>query len=214
MISMITLGFSLLSMSHAVQAAKATYEIQFKNHWNKADHVAFPDNAHFSPIVAVAHTEKFQLFSLGNLATPGFEDLAELGRTGKILTEIEAAMKKGKISTVQVSEALYPKRDGNDLSMRITVTADHDLISFASMIAPSPDWIVGVDALDTFKDGKFIDAAEFELFAINGGTEEGDFAGNFSISNSPTEPREPISTLDHIPGLTEAFASVKIVKIK
>ncbi len=204
-----------LFTSHAnLYAASATYEIQFTNLWNKADHVSFPNNAHFSPILAVTHNDDFALFKMGELASAGLEQLAESGATDLLSADIRKAKDMGSAKESLQSAALFPKRDGNHLTMKIRVSSKHDLLSFATMIAPSPDWIVGVDSLDTHIDGAFIQSAEFELFALNAGTEEGDFAGNFSINNRATNPAQPLASLDHIPGLAMPFAKVKIVKIQ
>ena len=216
LLSTLTIALQVFSFSASVHAAKATalYEIQFTNLWNKTDHVSFPSNAHFSPILAVSHNADFALFKMGELASAGLEQLAESGATTLLSADIMKATDMGSVKESQQSAALFPKRDGNDIALRVRVSSEQDLLSFATMIAPSPDWIVGVDSLDTFVDGAFIQSAEFELFALNAGTEEGDFAGNFSINNRATNPAEPLASLDHIPGLAMPFAKVKIVKIK
>jgi len=201
--------------NNALAVETATYEIKFTNQWNQADHVSFPDNAHFSPILTVSHNENYKLFEMGKTASAGFELLAERGRTESLIADIDAARLVGDTKDQTLGDALWPIRDGiEDVTFQVTVDKDHDLISFATMIAPSPDWVVGVDSLDTFVDGAFIDSIELDLTAINGGTEEGDFAGNFSGDNAETAPIEVISSLDHIPGLAMPFAKVKIVKIK
>ena len=216
LLSTFAIALQLFTLNPSAQAAKETalYEIQFTNLWNKADHVSFPNNAHFSPILAVTHNDDFALFKMGELASAGLEQLAESGATDLLSADIMKAMDMGSAKESQQSAALFPKRDGNHLTMRIRVSSEHDLLSFATMIAPSPDWIVGVDSLDTHVDGAFIQSAEFELFALNAGTEEGDFAGNFSINNRATNPAQPLASLDHIPGLAMPFAKVKIVKIQ
>ncbi len=215
-ISTIALAAQIFGLSNSALAAEsATYEIVFTNLWNQADHVSFPANAHFSPILAVSHNENYKMFELGKVASAGFELLAERGRTQSLITDIDAARLEGHTLDQTLGAALWPIRDGiDDVTFQITLDKDHDLISFATMIAPSPDWVVGVDSLDIFVDGSFIESVELELTAINAGTEEGDFAGNFSGDNAETTPIEAISSLDHIPGLAMPFAKVKITKVK
>ena len=56
------------------------------------------------------------------------------------------------------------------------------------MIAPSPDWVVGVDSLNLLDDdGEFIkDTGDIMLFAYDAGTEGPDVGGNFSINGTAT----------------------------
>jgi hypothetical protein len=204
---------TLLTIGQAFSAETAVYRVTFKNLWNAADHVSFPGNAHFSDIVAISHNSDFQLFSLGKKVTKGFEDLAELGRTAGILNELQEAQSMGTVDTVTTAPALFPRRDGDTITFEVEVSKEKSLISFATMIAPSPDWVVGVNDLKTLVNGEFIKSFSVDLVAIDAGTEDGDFAGNFSINNRPTTPQKDARLLNHLSGLDLPFATVLIEKL-
>ena len=213
-ILLITLSFFNLLQSTLADESTVTYHVTFVNQWNATDHLSFPTNAHFSPIVAVSHSSNYELFSLGKLATTGFESFAEVGTTRPLLREIRQAEMDGNVSDIQVTEPLFPRTDGDVIEFFVTVDKRNPLLSFATMIAPSPDWIVGINGLNTYANGHFIEKARFDLFAINAGTEEGDYPGNFSIDNRATSPQQVISSLSSIPGLNLPFAQVMIERIK
>ena len=61
------------------------------------------------------------------------------------------------------------------------------------MIAPSPDWFVGVDSFLLRNDGKWIDNQTFELVGWDSGTDSGE---SFTSEDADTNPREAISMLD------------------
>jgi hypothetical protein len=187
-----------------------TYQIEFTNLWNANDHASYPADAHYSPIAVIAHDRGFSLFKLGGLASDSFEDLAELGRTAKLDGDVADAADAGKVKAYVKSAALWPLRDGTpSLAFTIKVPKGTELLSLATMIAPSPDWIVGIDSLPLMKNGQMIERYKEALFAINAGTEEGDSAGNFSLDNAPTNPPEPIAVLTGT-GYDAPFATVEI----
>jgi hypothetical protein len=57
------------------------------------------------------------------------------------------------------------------------------------MIAPSPDWFVGVDSLNLFEDGNFVDEKTVVLFAFDAGTDNGT---TYTSPNNPSDPPIPI----------------------
>ena len=191
---------------------KATYRVTFENLWNKEDHLAFPSNAHFSPIVAVSHTSDFHLFRLGGLASDGFKSLSETGNTRSIRQEIGRA--GDSILDLRQSEALFPTEALNSLSFDIEVSREHPLFSLTTMIAPSPDWTVGIDSLSLVQGNEFVESYTTQLFAVNAGTENGDFGGNFSLNNRASNPQEPISGLYRKDGLDKAFARVIVERVR
>lgn len=193
---------------------EATYLVTFTSNWNETDHVSFPANAHFSPVVAVSHDENYHMFRLGEISSEAFEPLAELGVTNGVEEQLQVALANDFADVPVVTESLYPQRDGDTLEFRLTVTKQKPLITLATMIAPSPDWFVGLDSLNTLEEGTFITSQTVDLYALNAGTEEGDTAGNFSINNASTDPFEPIASFDNVPGLDIPFASVTIAKIE
>jgi hypothetical protein len=66
------------------------------------------------------------------------------------------------------------------------------------MIAPSPDWFVGVSALSLMENGQWVDTKTVTLFAYDAGTESGEI---YTSADEDTEPQEPISKLTTPPFL-------------
>src|SRR5262249_21560273 len=58
------------------------------------------------------------------------------------------------------------------------------------MIAPSPDWFVGVSGLELLQGGEWRDLVVVPLFAFDAGTDSGTF---YSAPNQPTAPPDPIA---------------------
>ena len=64
------------------------------------------------------------------------------------------------------------------------------------MIAPSPDWFVGVDSLNLYENGSFVDEKVVTLFAYDAGTDSGT---NYTSPDDPTDPPEPIFKIEGYP---------------
>lgn len=203
----------LFSSSHisAQSTNTATYEVTFTNLWNAEDHVRFPGNAHFSPIIAVNHNDDFELFAVGERVSDGFEQLAELGNNSLLKDELKLAEEQEKsIGKVTESNSFFPNTKGEEIIFETSVTREKPYLSLATMIAPSPDWIVGFSSLPLYTDGAFVKTIQLDLYALNAGTEEGDIAGNFSIRNEATVPQNKVSPLWRTRGLNRPFATVTL----
>lgn len=194
----------------ADNSEKATYRVTITSNWNEADHLGLPQNAHFSPIVAVAHNSGFNLLPVGGLATPGLELVAELGRTSSIEGEIDQAKTAGTILNSVITSNQFVLRQEVQ-TFEIEVSKDHPYISFAAMIAPSPDWMIGLQTLRMYNPSTgFTEGIEARgLYAMDAGTERGDFGGNFSINNDANQTHGAISFLSG-PGFHARFATVEI----
>ena len=78
--------------------------------------------------------------------------------------------------------------------MEITVKDQYSVVSLISMIAPSPDWFVGVDSYDLCGgDGKWKDKRELDLLPWDAGTESGQ---QFTSTDIATMPQDFISIID------------------
>ena len=79
------------------------------------------------------------------------------------------------------------------------------------MIAPSPDWIIGVSKINMKKNGGFREIVDMDMYAYDAGTEEGDNPGNYSTSNMPTFPPNSIRKLSGIIGLDKPFGKLVLL---
>ena len=64
------------------------------------------------------------------------------------------------------------------------------------MIAPSPDWFVGVDSLNLYEDGAFVDEKTVVLYAYDAGTDSGT---TYTSPDDPTDPAVPIFKIEGYP---------------
>jgi hypothetical protein len=74
----------------------------------------------------------------------------------------------------------------------LTVNTNNSLISLASMIAPTPDWFIGVSNFNCIDNNKWIDEITIPLKVYDAGTEDGDV---FGYNNPATIPQQPIHLL-------------------
>jgi hypothetical protein len=64
------------------------------------------------------------------------------------------------------------------------------------MIAPSPDWFVGVSALNMLRDNEWADEIVVELHPYDAGTDSGT---TYDARDADTVPPAPISRIDGPP---------------
>jgi len=175
----------------AAAGASATYTVTFTGGWTaEATPDSVPDGAHFSPLIGGVHNADVAFLEAGGQATPGIESMAERGRTATLTEEIQAA-------GVDVLSVLR-KDSGSGATEASTfesvvLTADHPGITLLSMIAPSPDWFVGVFGLPLLDaEGEWVEDLTVDLHPWDAGTEEGD---DFSFDNAATVPPGAITSL-------------------
>lgn len=176
-------------------AAQVTYKTELRLQWVSPAFV-IPANAHFTAFAGMIHHKDTFLWSQNGLASLGLENVAEVGNPAELNVEMDAIISKGKAS--YKFEIPAPSITGGfDTSFRFTL--QHSCISFASMIAPSPDWFVGLNQYNLLKDNQWINTITVPLYLYDAGTEEGDV---FGYNNPATMPQQPVRLL------TPANASV------
>ncbi|MCP3892621.1 MAG: elongation factor Ts [Desulfobulbaceae bacterium] len=180
-----------------VQAATATYELEFTSTWNNNDiTINLPVNAHFTILIGVTHGKGDALWIPGTKASQGVENVAETGSIGAIQSEISQAISAGTAGSQVISNDLYRPFPSSSSTV-FQVTDKHSSISLISMIAPSPDWFVGVSGL-SLKDsnGNWIRKLIVNLVPWDAGTENG---SSFSLSNTATSPQRNIALINGNP---------------
>jgi len=172
----------------------ATYRVDFDATWSAQNHpLDFPNNPHFSGLIGGTHHAGIHFWELGALASPGIESMAETGSKSALTGEVNSA-----IGTGEAEYLLSGPGMGNSpgsVSMTFQVSASHPLASIVSMIAPSPDWFVGVDSLPLAVAGVWIDEVVVGLAPYDSGTDSGVSYNSF---NQDTQPPEPIHDLSDI----------------
>ena len=161
--------------------------------WSAVTHpTSFPPNPHFSPLIGTTHDATVLLWELGQTASTGIERMAELGQTAPLSGEIAAL---GAAADVLIAGGDIPVSPGS-VAVSFTARGSHPFLTLVSMLAPSPDWFVGVSAFPLKSDGEWIESVTVELFTHDAGSDSG------TIYTSPdldTVPKEPITLLTSSP---------------
>ena len=173
----------------------ARYRVTFQATWSAATHpLEFPASAHFSPLVGGTHAAQVTFWREGVPATTGIKDMAERGLTSTLTQELNAAIAAGT--------AQYAFTGGGIGSSPGLATAEFEislaypLVTLVSMIAPTPDWFVGVAGLPLFEDGQWVDERRIELLPWDAGTDSGQ---TFTSPDLVTSPPAPIARIVSAP---------------
>lgn len=171
---------------------EAKYEVTFEGIWSKYTHPKeFPANfwlTHFSDIIGASHSADFRMWEYGGYASEGLQQVAELGVTKRLESELKA--ESNKIRTIIKARGLwYPNLNGKTFAV-FRADRKHHLMSLVSMLGPSPDWIVGVSALELcLKNCSWSPEKVINLYLWDAGTDSG---ASYLSPNLPTEPRDRI----------------------
>ncbi len=172
-------------------AGAATYTVTFDASWSEQTHPQdFPDDAHFSGLIGAVHNEHVSFWQEGLPASPGIRNMAETGNKDPLGREIDEAVSKGT-AFVKLSGDGIDSSPGS-VSLTLLVDEEYQFVTLVSMIAPSPDWFVGVDTLSLRDEDGWIDNLVVELYPYDAGTDSG---ATYEAPDSPTEPAEPITAI-------------------
>lgn len=160
-------------------SGEVTYRLTFNTTWNATDFpTAFPSNPHFSPVIGATHNDQDFLWKTGEPSTDGVKSVAETGSTALYTAELEAKKTEGNVENiVQGSGTASPAES----SFEFKVNQSHPYISAISMIAPSPDWFVGIRDVNLYADNQWLEEKVFNLKLYDAGSDNG---VTFSAGNS------------------------------
>lgn len=182
-------------------AATARYRVTFDATWSAATHPTdIPGNPHFSGLIGGTHGPAVSFWQEGGLATEGIRLMAERGRQSPLDLEVGAAVGAGTAQHVLAGEDV-PSSPGST-SLEFDVGRDFPLVTLVTMVAPSPDWFVGVSGLSLIEGGAWVEQKVVFLHPYDAGTDSG---VTFTSADVTTQPREPIRRIDMGP-LVEAAA--------
>lgn len=180
--------FSCKKESPDTDFSEARYKITITGEW-KTPGFTVPGGAHYTTFIGMVHNNSAVLWKDQVFASPGMEVLAETGGGGPILGEIDSLVAAKQALSLVLFVA--PPASGSS-EVNIYCNSNYRVISFASMLGPTPDWFVGVSGIELFKNRQWIADTTLQLYAYDAGTEQGDV---FGYSNPPTVPQEPIHIL-------------------
>lgn len=171
---------------------EAKYELVFEGLWSKYTHPDdFPENywlAYFSDIIGASHSNDFQMWAKDSLASDGVKELAELGSTKKLESELKHVSSKTR-TIIKARELRYPTLNSKTSAVFRT-DKHHHLVSILSKLGPSPDWMVGVSGLELCQlDCTWAAQRVVNLYLWDAGTDSGN---SFTSPDAPTQPQERI----------------------
>ncbi len=109
--------------------------------------------------------------------------MAETGGTAPLRSEVEAAISNGTAGSV-LSGSGISTGDGQT-SFEFTIDPAFPEVTLVSMMAPSPDWFVGLGGVSLCPDGAWISGSA-QMIVWDAGTDSGtDFTSPDSDSNEP-----------------------------
>ncbi len=187
----------IIAVVHLINTT--TYEVTFTAIWSNATHPDsnFPSNPHFSKLIGATHNNKDALWKPGEKSSDGIESMAETGGTDKLTEEINNLIVVGKAFSVIFED------DGNIADtpgcakISFTIHTSFKYVSLVTMIAPSPDWFVGVNSINLLNsDGTWKEKLVVELYAYDSGTDNGN---TFNSEDSDTSPADDIALITVTP---------------
>ncbi|MBP0904575.1 spondin domain-containing protein [Mariniflexile gromovii] len=181
----------LISFSFgAFSQSTASYNISLTTIWNAENHTSVPVSAHWSALVGATHNMENEFFELGVVSpnTNGIKDVAELGNNTNFMSEVNTAISNSKadqwINAGGIGSAI-----GTFTINSLQVSENFPLITLVSMVAPSPDWFIGVNSINLRSGNNSInngwkDTFTLDVFAYDAGTDDGtDYTSANAISN-------------------------------
>ena len=187
------------AVAQSSDGGSARYRLTFEGTWTRtATPGGLPGNAHFSPLIGAVHNDDLEVWRPGRTASAELEQVAEIG----VNRRMRAFLERRGTQVLEVIEK-DPGRGGTArTTIEFEATREHHRVTLVTMIAPSPDWFVGVAGLDLLdRQGEWLTSREVDLFPYDAGTEEGT---EFSLENTATVPRGTITSIRGMGKFTDA----------
>ena len=176
-----------LLLSPAAAQERARYRLDIDATWSAETHpFELFANAHLTRFLGATHNSRYTLFGDGRTASSGLQSVAERGRVDILRAEMADAEERGRLGGTFAGEGFAVP---GSASVTFDVSEEHSLVSFATMIAPSPDWFTGAASVPLFVDGAWVDSVTVTLWPWDSGSDSG---VTWTADNQETQPRESI----------------------
>lgn len=181
------------SDSNLDDTSDAQYRVTFTSVWDSINFPTnFPSNAHFSGLIGTTHNDSISFWRNGVAASSGVKQVAESGGKSAFITEITAEQANGSADVLLDGNGIASSP--GDVSYEFSVNQAYSLVTLISMVAPSPDWFVGVhdvDLFDVVKD-EWVDELTVNLAVYDAGTDSG---ASFKSGNASESTARNIALL-------------------
>jgi hypothetical protein len=199
---LVVLATSLLSAQ-----STANYNISVNTTWNATDHSSIasignlPNDPHWSALALVTHKNNNEFLQLGNIASQGVQSIAEFGSTTNFQSEVNTAI--SLLNADQYLQSGFSPRGAVSFASinNITVSETYPLVTFLSMIAPSPDWFIAVNS-ESLRSGNsgvnngWKDSYSIDLFVYDAGTDDGT---DYASANAESNPKVGVFMINNAP---------------
>ncbi|APX12464.1 spondin domain-containing protein [Tateyamaria omphalii] len=176
----------LVAAGLAAAQETARYRVDVSLTWSAPDL-----DAHWSRLIAFAHSSRYSLFRDGDTASSGVALVATNGRVNVLEAELAEGRRRGRVG----EHLLVPGiASPGAFSFELTVDEMQDYISFVTMLAPSPDWFSGVNGVHVRDGNVWRDDITVVLWPWDAGADSGP---NYTGPNIDTQPRQSIRLLTH-----------------
>jgi len=146
--------------------------------------------------VGITHNDQVVFWEVGALASDGIEAMAEGGASFPLNAEMAAAATAGDAgAAIAAGGILSP----GQRVLAVFPTLDFSRLTLVTMIAPSPDWFLGVSGLELLTpgpEGDWVEELVVELHAYDAGTDSGVI---YTSADDDTAPAENISLITTSP---------------
>ena len=175
----------------AANPSTAVYDVVFQGTWTTAvTPGGVPSGAHFSRLIGGVHSDAVTFLESGGTASAGVESMAEVGGWTGLQGEVQDA---GTVALNVLSGDTDSISPTTSKTLTATLTTEHPRVTLTTMVAPSPDWFVGVSGLPLLDaDGLWLRSHEVHLHPWDAGTEDG---SEFSLNNLATNPQGVITSI-------------------
>ncbi len=173
----------------------ATYDVEFEGKWYaKVTPDGVPGGAHFSRLAGAVHNAGVSFLASGGTASAGVESMAEDGTITTLRSEVQTAIGANPATALSLFQGSTDTGGVTATqSLNPTLATTHPRVTLVTMVAPSPDWFVGVSGLPLLNSsGRWLRSHTVNLYPWDAGTEEGT---GFSLGNAATDPQGVITSI-------------------
>ncbi|MEM7181809.1 MAG: spondin domain-containing protein [Spirochaetota bacterium] len=184
------IGIAYLA-NQQTQSDSVSYTVTFTSTWSESTHPTdFPSNPHFSGLVGAVHNSEVNFWKAGSEASTGIKNMAETGSKTSLMSEANTAITNGTALSSLSGNGI--SNSPGSVSLTFSVTKNFPIVTLVSMIAPSPDWFIGVHDYNLYENEEWVTNKTVNLYAYDSGTDSGT---TYTSANSVTSPQETIFQL-------------------
>ncbi len=167
------------AQNETTSEGEVTYRLTFNATWNANDFPTnFPSSPHFSPVVGATHNDQDFLWRENEPYTPGLKIVAETGGTTLYRSELTAKKTEGNVDNIFQGRLINAP---GETSVEFKASKLHAYVSAISMIAPSPDWFVGIRDVNLYENNQWLEKQTFDLRLYDAGS---DIGTTFNANNA------------------------------